>query len=177
MTADTCVIPIVLIGMMGAGKTTIGKLLAEQLDVDFYDCDAYIEQQLGIDVSSIFSQAGEQCFRKYEHMYLQELLTIEHCVIATGGGAPLLHANQLLLQNQPRVVYVWDYCQVLFARIQHCQNRPLLQNSNPRQTYQQMYAERDPLYRSLARQLVQTNVTPLHAASRIIQQLHLACAQ
>lgn len=162
---------IYLVGPMGAGKTTIGKLLAKQLDREFVDCDWYIAEQTGADIPWIFEKEGEAGFRERETKALTELTAIPKIVLATGGGAVEFEQNRQLLR-QGFVIYLNATVEVQLARTKKDKNRPLLQNSNPKQVLEMLYARRHPLYEQVADMIVPTGkMYPRQMAMDILQRL------
>jgi shikimate kinase len=141
---------IVLIGMMGAGKTTIGRELARRCDMRFVDCDHEIEARTGVKIPTIFEIEGEEGFRRRETQVIDELTRVKGVVIATGGGAVLDPANRAMLAERGVIVYLNVPPQVLWERTRNDRNRPLLQVPNPREHIATLYRQRDPLYREIA---------------------------
>ena len=135
---------------MGAGKTTVGKLLAQHLDKQFFDCDREIESRSGVSIPLIFEIEGEAGFRRRESRMLEELTARENSVLATGGGAVLTEENRRLLTERGTVVYLRAAVHELWLRTRHDKSRPLLQGSDVRARLKALYAERDPLYRDIA---------------------------
>lgn len=152
----SCQLPaIYLVGPMGAGKTTIGKLLAKQLNREFVDCDWHIVQQTGADIPWIFEKEGEAGFRERETRALSELVALPKIVMATGGGAVGLPENRALLKNG-LVIYLEASVDVQLARTKKDKNRPLLQSDNPRAVLESLYEKRHPLYLEVADLVVPT---------------------
>ncbi|MFH2135974.1 MAG: shikimate kinase [Pseudomonadota bacterium] len=147
---------IILIGLMGSGKTTVGKLLAKQLDKSFVDCDEEIQRRTGVTIPHIFDVEGEEGFRQRETAALEELVLRSNIVLATGGGAPLSQINRELLKGSGIVVYLKSNVHDLWHRTRHDHNRPLLQTADPRATLQALYEARDPLYNSIADIVIHT---------------------
>jgi shikimate kinase len=141
---------IYLVGMMGAGKTTVGRYLAKRLNLRFVDCDHEIEARSGVKIPLIFEIEGEAGFRRREAQMIEELTQLDGIVMATGGGAVLAEGNRACLARNGFVVYVCAPPTALFERTRHDRNRPLLQVDNPEARLAEIYAERDPLYRSVA---------------------------
>lgn len=141
---------IFLVGMMGAGKTTVGKLLAKHLGKTFLDCDEELERRTGVTVSHIFDVEGEPGFRRREAALIQELVQQDNIVLATGGGAVLDPGNRACLAHNGIVVYLKGSVQDLWARTRHDRSRPLLQTADPLGRLKELYAQRDPLYDSVA---------------------------
>lgn len=148
---------IFLIGMMGAGKTTIGKLLAKRLSKSFIDTDQEIEQRTGVKIPVIFEIEGEAGFRARESTVLEELVAQHNIVLATGGGIILSEKNRSLLSEHGTVIYLNATVDDLWQRIYHDKNRPLLQVANPEEKLHQLFAERDPLYNSVADIIINTD--------------------
>ena len=147
---------IFLVGMMGAGKTSVGKLLARRLGKTFHDCDHEIERATGVKVAVIFEIEGENGFRAREAKTLAELVRRADIVLATGGGAVLSADNRKLLADNGVVVYLRASPSDLWGRTRHDRNRPLLQTADPLARLRQLFDERDPLYRSSADIVVDT---------------------
>lgn len=141
---------IFLIGMMGAGKTTVGRLLAKRLDKRFVDSDHEIEARTGVKIPVIFEIEGEAGFRKRESQVLAELAEEPGLVIATGGGVVLAPENRACLASHGLVVYLAVPPFHLWERTRNDVNRPLLQVENPRKRIEELHALRDPLYREVA---------------------------
>ena len=141
---------IVLIGPMGVGKTTIGRMLAKQLDFDFIDTDQRLEKITGASIPLIFDIEGEEGFRKREQQLIQKLNGITKTVIATGGGAILLRENRFNLRSNSTVIYLKGEIETLVRRTRLDKNRPLLKTTNPRETIERILGERSPLYEETA---------------------------
>lgn len=141
---------IFLVGLMGAGKTTVGKLLAQHLDKQFVDCDREIECRSGASIPLIFEIEGEAGFRRRESRMLDDLTARDNLVLATGGGAVLSGSNRKLLKSRGTVVYLRASVHELWLRTRHDKNRPLLQGTDVRSKLRSLYAQRDPLYREVA---------------------------
>ncbi|MHB8254639.1 MAG: shikimate kinase [Acidiferrobacter sp.] len=159
---------IFLVGPMGAGKSTIGRYLAEYLGRDFCDCDHEIEQRTGASVALIFAVEGEAGFRRWEAAVLEELTARPHLVLATGGGAVLAQANRALLRSRGKTIYLQADCATLWERVRKDRNRPLLQTENPRARVETLYHEREPLYREVADLIVDTQKRSPQSAARLI---------
>ena len=146
-----------LIGPMGAGKTTIGRRLAKELDLEFFDCDHALEERTGVRISVIFEIEGEAGFRRRESQIIDTLSAKQGIVLATGGGAVLAPGNRQALRERGWVVYLKASVDRLFARTRKDKNRPLLQTENPKQRIEQLLTERDPLYRETADLIIETD--------------------
>lgn len=145
---------IVLVGMMGAGKTTVGRELARRLGRRFTDSDHEIIERTGVPIPTIFDVEGEAGFRRRESQVLDQLTQARDLVLATGGGVVLAPENRVLLRSRCLVVYLDVPPGVLWERTRHDRNRPLLQVENPRQRLETLHRERDPLYREVAHLVV-----------------------
>lgn len=164
---------IFLIGLMGAGKTSVGRFLAKRFGKTFYDCDQEIERRTGVKIPVIFEIENERGFRAREAAILRELVESHDIVLATGGGAVLTEENRRLLKQHGTVVYLRATLDELWRRTRHDRNRPLLQTADPRATLQQLLEQRDPLYRETAHIVVDTCNQSLAALGRKLeQQLH-----
>jgi shikimate kinase len=147
---------IFFVGLMGAGKTTIGKLLAKKLKKTFYDTDHEIEKKLGVKVSVIFELEGEEGFRKRETQMIDELTNKKDIILATGGGAVLSEKNRRLLKERGKVIYLNAKPQHLAKRMAFDKDRPLLQQGNMLDTLNNLYQERHPLYLDVSSFVVDT---------------------
>lgn len=147
---------IFFVGLMGAGKTTIGRLLAKHLNKTFYDTDHEIEKRTGVNIPLIFELEGEAGFRKREVAIIEELSQMQNIVLATGGGAILMQKNRENLKKNGTVIYLRANVHELWQRTRNDKNRPLLQTTNSREKLEQLFAERDPYYRDVATIIVDT---------------------
>lgn len=152
---------IFLVGLMGAGKTTVGKLLAKTSGYEFYDSDHEIEKRTGVNIPLIFELEGETGFRKRESQVIADLVTMHNIVLATGGGVVLLPENRAALKAHGTVVYLCASVNELCNRTRGDRNRPLLQTEDPRARLQVLYDQRDPLYREVADLVVDTGGQPV----------------
>ena len=149
---------IYLIGLMGAGKTTIGRQLARTLKLPFYDSDKAIEEHTGVDVATIFEFEGEEGFRNREQKMLKELTQLKGIVMATGGGAILREENRQLLTQNGFVIYLYCDMDTLLERTRRDTQRPLLDTEDPKSRLESLFAERQPLYSVSADLTVDTGV-------------------
>ena len=146
---------------MGAGKTTIGKLLAKHMGKSFYDTDHEMEKRTGVKISTIFELEGEAGFRKRETSIIQELSQLSNIIMATGGGAILAEENRRLLKANGIVIYLRANVNELCHRMRNDKHRPLLQNVDIRAKLEQLYAERNPLYTETAALIYDTGNQPV----------------
>ncbi len=146
---------IFLVGMMGAGKTTLGKALAQKTGLEFVDTDRELVERTGVPVTTIFEIEGEDGFRRRESALLEEVARRQGCVIATGGGAVLSEDNRRVMRGGGRVVYLHARLERLWERTRHDTARPLLRTPDPRGTLAQLLEQRDPLYREAAHVVVE----------------------
>lgn len=147
---------IFLVGLMGAGKTTVGRQLAAELGKTFCDTDHEVEQRTGVKISLIFDIEGEAGFRAREAQVVDQLTRLSGVVLATGGGAVLDPVSRSRLAERGVVVYLHGQPRDLWQRIRHDKSRPLLQNTDALQKLQDLYLKRDPLYREIADIVVDT---------------------
>lgn len=157
-----------LVGLMGAGKTTIGRLLARRLKRPFYDSDHEVEHRCGVEIAVVFDIEGEAGFRARESQVIAELSAFDGIVLATGGGAVLDPGNRRLLAARGTVAYLHALPANLYQRLRDDRRRPLLATRDPRLTLEQLYAQRDPLYREVADCVVETGRQP---ASTLMKEL------
>ncbi|MSP85958.1 MAG: shikimate kinase [Methylotenera sp.] len=156
---------------MGAGKTTIGRLIAKEMGMDFHDSDHEIERNTGVKIPLIFELEGEAGFRKRETAAIEDLCQLNNIVLATGGGAVLVPENRQLLKNNGKIIYLRASVHDLWQRTRNDKSRPLLQGSNIKQKLEQLYLERNPLYTALADFIVDTGVQSATEISHHIEQL------
>ncbi len=156
---------------MGAGKTTVGRLLAKNLGAVFYDTDQEIEKRTGVRVPVIFEMEGEGGFRKREIGMIDELSQMQNIVLATGGGAVIAPENREHLKSRGIVIYLRASVQDLYIRTRFDRNRPLLQNTNAQAKLQELFAARDPLYREVATYIVDTGNQPVMNIVQKIEEL------
>ncbi len=175
---------IVLVGMMGAGKTTVGKMLAKQLGKTFIDSDEEIQKRTGVKISHIFDVEGEEGFRQRESSVIQDLIQLDNIVLATGGGAVLKADNREALRKNGVVIYLKSGVYDLWQRTRHDHNRPLLQTANPRAKLQELFEQRDPIYSAVADHIVHTGkqsvqtliarlIKKINSQNNIVQMRHI----
>jgi shikimate kinase len=145
---------IFLVGMMGAGKTTVGRALAHRLRREFVDTDRVLVERTGVPVATVFEIEGEEGFRKRETAVLHELGGRDDCVIATGGGIVLAEENRRVMRESGTVVYLRARLESLWERTRHDSSRPLLATPDPRGRLEELLREREPLYRDAAHLVV-----------------------
>lgn len=148
---------VFLVGPMGAGKTTIGRMLAEQLGMEFLDSDREIEASTGANIPWIFDVEGEAGFRAREKRMINVLTRRRNIVLATGGGAILSRKNRRRLQKRGRVVYLRASIRQQIERTSRDKNRPLLQTADPEKVIRQLMEIREPLYSEIADLVIDTN--------------------
>jgi shikimate kinase len=159
---------VFLIGLMGSGKTTVGRRLATLLGKEFLDSDQEIEQRTGVGIPLIFEIEGEAGFRQRETRMIAELTARENVVLATGGGAILSEENRAALRNRGKVVYLHADLETLVRRTRRDRNRPLLQTADPRGKMSQLLEAREPLYRATAHLVVSSGQRSAQAVAREI---------
>lgn len=165
---------VILIGLPGAGKTTVGRQLARRLQVPFVDSDAVIEERLGCSIREFFEREGEEPFRDVEEAVLDELTRGEPCVLSTGGGAVLRPTNRQRLRARGRVFYLRSTPEELMRRLRHDRTRPLLQVADPLQRLRELHGVRDPLYRETAHYVIETGRPSVATlVNMILMQLEL----
>lgn len=141
-----CGRPLVLVGIMGAGKTTIGRRLAPRLGLPFFDADCEIERAAGMTVSELFRAHGEDSFRRGEAQVISRLLAGPPIVLATGGGAVVTPQTRRLIKKRALSVWLKADVDMVLKRATRRNNRPLLQNGDPRATLSRLLEERTPFY-------------------------------
>jgi len=165
---------VILVGPMGSGKSTIGRLLAKELRLTFKDSDKEIEQRTGADIPWIFDVEGEAGFREREQAMIGELCAGEGIVLATGGGAVLRAENRQALRSGGRVVYLHASVAQQLERTSRDRNRPLLRTADPGRVLGDLMVIRDPLYRDVADLVVETDERPPRmVVEEILDRLHL----
>jgi Shikimate kinase len=163
---------IFLVGPMGAGKSTIGKHLADQLHMEFYDSDQEIERRTGADIGWVFDVEGEEGFRRREEQVIEELTEMQGIVLATGGGAVKSVQTRNRLSARGIVVYLETPIEKQFARTQRDKRRPLLQTEeDPKDVLIRLAEEREPFYREVADYVVRTDEQSAKLVANQIAQL------
>jgi len=163
---------IFLVGPMGAGKTTIGKYLAQHLKLQFADTDSEIEERTGADIPWIFDVEGEEGFRDREQQVVEEMTLWEGIVLATGGGVVLRPENRRALGGRGFVIYLYATVDEQVRRTQRDRRRPLLQRGDPEEVLRSLMAMRDPLYREIADHIIETDgCSPRTVAQRLVRDL------
>lgn len=162
---------IFFVGLMGAGKTTIGRLLAKHLDKAFYDTDHEIERRTGVKIPIIFEVEAEAGFRRRETAMIIELSQLENIVMATGGGAVISEENRSYLVKRGTVIYLRATVEELWHRTRNDKHRPLLQSGDAHAKLTQLYEERNPLYSEVADIIVDTGGQPMTQLVSHIEQL------
>ena len=167
---------IFLVGLMGAGKTTVGRNLARRLAKDFKDTDHEIEARTGVRVPVIFEIEGEEGFRRREAETVALLTELDNVVLATGGGAVIDPGNREHLKERGWVIYLHARPVELAKRLGRDRSRPLLQGVNPRLRLEELYQARDPLYREVADLVMDTGRQSANVlAEQLIAKLDTAC--
>ena len=163
--------PIFLVGMMGAGKTTLGRQLAKLLNREFVDLDLALEARCGVPVAVIFEIEGEDGFRKRESQLLDHYSQQAGIVLATGGGAVLAEQNRQMLKERGVVVYLRATSEELYQRVARDRQRPLLQTEDPRARVAELLAMRAPLYEEVATLAFDTGAAPIAQAVQDLAKL------
>lgn len=145
---------ISLVGLPGSGKSTVGRQLARRLQLPFIDADQWVEQRLGCSIREYFEREGEAGFRDFEQQALVDITAAGPAVVATGGGAILRPANRECLHRNTRVFYLFATPEEVYRRLRHDQVRPLLQVADPLARLRELFAQRDPLYRETAHEVI-----------------------
>jgi shikimate kinase len=165
---------LALVGFMGAGKSSVGRLAAESLQFEFIDTDELIEAQCGISIGEIFNRQGEAAFRQLEQDVVRNLGQRQKTVIATGGGLVADPANLASLKTHALVVCLWASPETIWERVRTQTHRPLLQTADPLGKIRELFVLRDPLYRQ-ADVLINTGQrSPKEVAQQVLIQFQLA---
>jgi len=166
---------IFLVGLMGAGKTSVGRMLARRIQREFYDADTEIEKTTGVKIPVIFDIEGEAGFRAREEKMIEKLTALRGIILATGGGAVLSSANRARLKEHGKVIYLRAAPEDLWRRTRRDRNRPLLQTANPLARLRELHAQRDPLYTEVADLVVDTGAQSVGTLTSQIQSLLEQC--
>jgi len=164
---------IFLIGLMGSGKSSVGKLLAARLGKDFHDSDDEVVKRTGVDIQTIFDIEGEDSFREREQKVIEDLTGLDNVVLATGGGAVLRQENRRNLKSRGFVIYLNAGAGQLYNRLRYDKTRPLLQTDNPKAKLKSLLTAREPLYLETADWIFNSGSMKSckMAANRIIRHL------
>lgn len=166
---------LILIGLPGSGKTTVGRQLARRLGLAFQDSDHVIEQRLGCSIRDYFAREGEAAFRDVEESVIGELSQGADGVLATGGGVVLRPVNRERLRQAGHVIYLRSTPEEVFRRLRHDRNRPLLQVADPLATVRGLFEQRDPLYRETAHFVIETGRPSVATlVNMVLMQLELS---
>jgi shikimate kinase len=157
---------VYLVGMMGAGKSTVGRLLARRLKLRFVDCDHEIQRRCGVKIPLIFEIEGEAGFRARESEVIADVTAQRGVVLATGGGAVIDAQNRRRLAEHGTVIYLRARPEDLYSRVRHDRSRPLLATPDPLRRLRALHGERDPLYASIADLVVDTGRQSVQALAR-----------
>jgi shikimate kinase len=166
---------VVLVGFMGTGKSSVGKLVAHRLGFQLVDNDTIIAERAGMEITEIFAKFGEAAFRDYETRALESLQHLNRCVISTGGGAVLREENRTLLQRLGLVVLLTAREDIIYDRVARNPKRPLLSTEDPRTAISEMLAKRNEAYAAAAQVTVDTSeLTREQAAEAVIAEARKA---
>lgn len=167
---------LALVGFMGTGKSSVGRLVADVLHFTFLDTDDVIKARAGMSIAEIFEHQGEPAFRDWERRIVDELTRRHRTVIATGGGLPANEANLASLKTHSLVVCLWASPEKILERVRHQTHRPLLNEPEPLAKIRDLLAQREPYYRQ-ADVLVNTEMRSLReVAQQVLHQFHIAQA-
>ena len=173
MHSDRRNVNLTLIGFMGAGKTSVGRLVAEQLHFDYLDTDELIVSRTGRSIAEIFKTDGEPSFRALERQVVEELTTRTKTLIATGGGLPVNPANLASLKTHALVVCLWASPEKIWERVKNQTHRPLLHDPDPQKKIRDLLAAREQFYKQ-ADVLVNTDIrSPREVAQHVVHQFRL----
>ncbi|HYP82367.1 shikimate kinase [Variovorax sp.] len=160
--------PVALVGLPGSGKTAVGRRLAQRLQWPFVDTDQCIEDRIGCTIREFFEREGEARFRAIEAQVIAEQAQSTRGVLSTGGGAVLRAENRQQLREKFHVVYLCSSPEDLYRRLRHDVKRPLLQVEDPLGRLRELFAARDPLYREVAHESVETGRPSIQVAVNLI---------
>ena len=177
MHSDRRIVNIALIGFMGAGKPSVGRLSSEQLGFDYLDTDEMIQSRTSRTIADIFARDGEPAFRKLEEQVVAELTARERTVISTGGGLPVNPKNLASLKTHALVVCLWASPEKIWERVGNQTHRPLLNTPDPKGKIRELLAAREPFYRQ-ADVLLNTELRPVReVAQQVIHQFRLEASK
>lgn len=166
---------VALIGLPGAGKSTVARHLGRRLSLPVFDTDVFIEQRSGCSVKTFFDREGEARFRDVEEEVIDELTRGEACMLSTGGGSVLRAMNRERLRSRCKVIYLRSVPEDIYRRLRNDQTRPLLQVADPLQRLRDLFSERDPLYRETAHFVIETGRPSVSTlVNMVMMQLELA---
>ena len=174
MTADRNIVNLALIGFMGTGKSSVGRLVAEKLRFEFLDTDELLEARAGKSITEIFAQQGEPAFRDLEHQLVVDLADRSRTVIATGGGLPVNPANLDRLKQRALVVCLWASPGKIFERVHSQTHRPLLHDPDPEAKIRALLAAREPYYRQADVLVNSDSRTIREVVQQVVNQFRLA---
>jgi shikimate kinase len=174
MQSDRRIVNLALIGFMGTGKTSVGRLVAELLDFEYLDTDEMIQSDTGRTISEIFKADGEPAFRALEEKAVVDLAARAKTLIATGGGLPMNPKNLDSLRTHALVVCLWASPEKIWERVKNQSHRPLLHDPNPQVKIRELLAAREPFYKQ-ADVLLNTELRAVReVAQQIVHQFRLA---
>jgi shikimate kinase len=177
MHSDRRIVNLALIGFMGAGKTSVGRFVAEQLRFDYLDTDELIQSRTGRSIAEIFKTDGEPAFRAFEHQIVGELTSRTKTVIATGGGLPVNPANLASLKTHALVVCLWASPEKIWERVKNQTHRPLLHDPDPQKKIRDLLAAREQFYKQ-ADVLVNTDIrSAREVALHVVYQFRLEASR
>jgi len=173
VNSDRHLVNIALIGFMGTGKTSVGRLVAEQLRFEYLDTDELIKAQTGRSITDIFAKDGEPAFRTLEEKVVEELSSRAKTIISTGGGLPVNPKNLASLKSHALVVSLWSSPEKIWERVRHQSHRPLLHDENPEAKIRELLAARAPFYKQ-ADVLLNTDLRSVReVAQQVVHQFRL----
>jgi shikimate kinase len=174
MHSERRIVNLALIGFMGAGKTSVGRLVADQLRLDYLDTDELIQSRTGRTITDIFGKDGEPAFRALEQQVTEELSTHERTLIATGGGLPTRPENLTSLKTHALVVCLWASPEKIWERVKNQTHRPLLHGPDPQKKIRELLAAREQFYRQ-ADVLINTDIRSVReVAQQVVHQFKFA---
>jgi len=172
--SDRRIVNLALIGFMGTGKTSVGRLVAEQLRFDYVDTDDMIQTATGRTINDIFKTDGEPAFRTLEEKIVAEFVNRTKTVIATGGGSPTNPKNLASLKKHALVVCLWSSPEKIWERVKNQTHRPLLHDADPQKKIRELLAAREPFYKQ-ADVLLNTDIRSVReVAQQVVHQFRLA---